>query len=123
MSHSLRVLHNIMCSLNDWHCMVQVVELLWNIRVPLVPPHPSILLLAAEVDQSRHQQDQDCNKNRAYSFEHFSAQNVWSKEFFSSRLHRGQISQMYSGQSLKTPACRKVCKTYSTIDSDSRKQP
>ena len=123
MNHSLRVLHNIMCSLNDWHCMVQVVELLWNIMVPLVPPHPSTLLLTAEVDQTRHQQDQDCNRIRDYSFGNFSAQNMWSNVFFFSRIHRGQISQMYSGQSLKTPACRKVCKTYSTIDSDSRKQP
>ena len=82
MNHSLRVLHNIMCSFNDWHCMVQVVELLWNSMVPLVPPHPSILLLTAEVDQTRHQQDQDCNKNRVYSFGNFSAQNMWSKCIF-----------------------------------------
>ena len=82
MSHSLRVLHNIMCSLNDWHCMVQVVELLWNIRVPLVPPHPSILLLAAEVDHTRHQQDQDCNKTELTHLDIFLLKNMWIKDFF-----------------------------------------
>ena len=62
MNHSLRVLHNIMGSFNNRNLTVQIVELLWTIRIPLVPPHHGILPFTAEVDHARHHQDQNCNK-------------------------------------------------------------
>ena len=125
MNHSLRVLNNSISSSNDWNIsVVQIYELHRSSLTLLVPPHHGISPFAAVVDHASRHQDQDCNKIKILLLQKiFSIKTMWLKTFFSNNTTGARYLQMYSGQSLKTPACRKVCKTYSTIDSDSRKQP